>query len=171
MPSPWFVLVIVLCIELRDSIGLDIMKRTPEDILIGKVLTDKEDTRILEVAVLVVDKIRAFMERDESVSNCPVCVTSEERDAESVLRSIELRRGACIELALTDEELTRPFAFVLRAVISGALTRPVLMKLTVMLSALYVLTLAANVMTEKDDSDVASILIVETSLTNIELVT
>ena len=48
------------------------MKRTPEDILIGKVLTARDDTRILELAILVVDKICAFTEADESVSNCPV---------------------------------------------------------------------------------------------------
>jgi len=59
----------VLCIELRDSIGLDTMKRTPEDILIGRVLRDKDDTPIFELARLIVDKIRAFMETDDSVSN------------------------------------------------------------------------------------------------------
>jgi hypothetical protein len=42
---------------------------------------------------------------------------------------------------------------------------------TVITSALYVLTLAATVMTEKDDKDVAEILVVEISLANIVLVT
>jgi len=84
---------------------------------------------------------------------------------------IELRREACIELALTDEELIRLDIFVLRVVISGAWTRPVLTVLTAILSALYVLTWTANDITERDDSDVADILIVETSLANIVLVT
>ena len=72
LPRPWFVLVIVLCIELRDSTGLDIIKRMPEDILIGVLLTDKDDTRISELAILIVVKVCGFIEADDRVSNIPV---------------------------------------------------------------------------------------------------
>jgi hypothetical protein len=72
LPRPWFVLVIVVWIELRDSTGLDIIKRTPEEIFIGKVLTDKDDTRISELAILVVDKICAFAEAEDKKVNAIV---------------------------------------------------------------------------------------------------